>query len=79
MKELEGLLLRARRQTLGDVLARTAARMPEKEALAFEGKRVTYMELDHFESNSPSIFAGRLGEGRFGDSHVKKQFGFCDR
>lgn len=35
LKELEGLLLRARRQTLGDVLARTAARMPEKEALAF--------------------------------------------
>ncbi len=37
---------RARRNTLGDILARTAARYPDKLALVYEDKRLTYREFN---------------------------------
>jgi fatty-acyl-CoA synthase len=40
------VVTRARRQTLADVLRRTARRLPHKPALFFEGQTWTYAELD---------------------------------
>lgn len=44
--ELEKLLERARRNTLGDLLARTRDRMPDKFAIAYKEERLNYAELD---------------------------------
>src|SRR5699024_6743295 len=43
---LDKLLARARRNTLGDLLARTRDRMPDKLALAYQNQRLSYAELD---------------------------------
>ncbi|AXI11120.1 acyl-CoA synthetase [Oceanobacillus zhaokaii] len=40
------MLERARRNTLGDILARTRDRMPDKFAFAYQEKRLNYEELD---------------------------------
>ncbi|GGJ70541.1 fatty acyl-CoA synthetase [Virgibacillus salexigens] len=40
------MIQRARRNTLSDILSRTAARMPDKNAIAYNGVTVTYKELD---------------------------------
>lgn len=37
---------RARRNTIGDLLSRSAARYPDKLALAFRGERLTYAQFD---------------------------------
>ncbi len=37
---------RARRNTVGDLLSRSAARYPDKLALVFQGERLTYAQLD---------------------------------
>ncbi|WP_198023312.1 acyl-CoA synthetase [Virgibacillus sp. SK37] len=44
--ELDQLLQRVRRNTLGDLLARTAERTPDKFAIAYNKLRLTYKELD---------------------------------
>lgn len=38
---------RARRNTLGDLLTRTAARNPDKQAFLYTDRKVTYKELDY--------------------------------
>lgn len=40
------LIQRTRRNTLGDLLTRTVARYPEKLALVFQDRQLTYRELD---------------------------------
>src|SRR5690625_8039374 len=37
---------RARRNTLGDILTRTAARVPNKQAFIFRNREITYQGLD---------------------------------
>ena len=54
--ELNSMLERARRNTLGDVLARTRARMPDKIALAYRGRHVTYEGLDHLVNQTAHQF-----------------------
>jgi len=44
--------------TLATLLAETAARVPDRPALAFEGRRVTYAELDALAEAAPA--AGRV-------------------
>lgn len=44
--EREGEISRARRNTIGDAVRRSAAREPGKDALVFGGRRWTYAELD---------------------------------
>ncbi|QTM99565.1 long-chain-fatty-acid--CoA ligase [Sediminibacillus dalangtanensis] len=41
-----GLLERARRNTLSDLLVRTSSRYPDKPAVQYQGKRLTYGQLD---------------------------------
>lgn len=41
--------------TLATLLAETAARVPERVALAFEGSRVTYAELDAMTESGPPV------------------------
>lgn len=56
MDELTNLLERARRNTLGDILARTRDRMPEKFALAYRDKRLNYEELDDLVNQTAFVF-----------------------
>ncbi|SDJ69252.1 fatty acyl-CoA synthetase [Sediminibacillus albus] len=44
--ELEKVLQRARRNTLSDILTRTASRMPDKPAVAYNQQRLTYKQLN---------------------------------
>lgn len=53
---LDQLLERARRNTLGDLLARTRERMPEKFALAYREKRLNYEELDDLVNQTAHAF-----------------------
>ncbi|NCU17773.1 acyl-CoA synthetase [Pallidibacillus pasinlerensis] len=46
LQELDVMLKRIRRNTLGDILARTRDRLPDKIAIAYKGTRLTYAELD---------------------------------
>ncbi|WP_084268617.1 acyl-CoA synthetase [Oceanobacillus damuensis] len=43
---LQKMVERARRNTLGDLLARTRDRLPDKFAIVYKNKRLTYAELD---------------------------------
>jgi fatty-acyl-CoA synthase len=56
LDELSGLLKRARRNTLGDILARTRERFPEKFALAYRDKRLNYEELDDLVNQTAFAF-----------------------
>ena len=53
---LDKLLERARRNTLGDLLARTRERMPEKFAFAYKEKRLNYKELDDLVNQTAHAF-----------------------
>ncbi|MGY0693776.1 acyl-CoA synthetase [Virgibacillus sp. FSP13] len=54
--ELTSLLQRARRNTLGDLLARTRDRTPEKFAIKYEDKHLTYAELDDLVNQTARAF-----------------------
>ena len=45
MQEIDQTITRARRNTIGDALRRSAARNPEKDALIFGERRWSYTEL----------------------------------
>ena len=45
-REIDSTVTRARRNTIGDAVRRSAARNPEKDALIFGGWRWSYAELD---------------------------------
>ncbi|MRG87849.1 long-chain-fatty-acid--CoA ligase [Salinibacillus xinjiangensis] len=50
------MLKRARRNTLGDLLARTKERDPEKFAIAYKGVRLNYGELDDVVNQTAHAF-----------------------
>ncbi|QKY71555.1 long-chain-fatty-acid--CoA ligase [Lentibacillus sp. CBA3610] len=50
------MLDRARRNTLGDLLARTRDRMPEKFAFVYDGQRLNYAELDDLVNQTARAF-----------------------
>lgn len=54
--DLNRMLKRARRNTLGDLLARTRDRTPEKFALAYDGQRLNYAELDDLVNQTARAF-----------------------
>ncbi|MFB4166985.1 acyl-CoA synthetase [Virgibacillus sp. JSM 102003] len=54
--DLGKMLQRARRNTLGDLLARTRDRMPEKLAITYEGQRLNYAELDNLVNQTAHAF-----------------------
>ncbi|WP_106498197.1 acyl-CoA synthetase [Lentibacillus sp. Marseille-P4043] len=54
--ELTSLLQRARRNTLGDLLARTRDRTPEKLAIKYEDEHLTYAELDDLVNQTARAF-----------------------
>ncbi|WP_246202564.1 fatty acyl-CoA synthetase [Virgibacillus doumboii] len=54
--DLSRMLERARRNTLGDLLARTRDRMPEKFAVAYDGQRLNYAELDDLVNQTAHAF-----------------------
>ncbi|GEN45605.1 fatty acyl-CoA synthetase [Alkalibacillus haloalkaliphilus] len=56
MNDLNQMLKRTRRNTLGDLLLRTRERMPEKFALAYEGQRLNYAELDDLVNQTAHAF-----------------------
>ena len=45
-QQIDRAITRARRNTIGDAVRRSAARGPEKEALIFGERRWSYAELD---------------------------------
>lgn len=54
--DLEKMLQRARRNTLGDLLARTRERTPTKFAFAYENRRLNYEELDNIVNQTARAF-----------------------
>ncbi len=54
--DLTAVLERARRNTLGDLLTRTKERTPNKFALAFNERRLTYGELDQVVNQTANAF-----------------------
>ncbi|CDO02844.1 Long-chain-fatty-acid--CoA ligase [Oceanobacillus picturae] len=50
------LLKRARRNTLGDLLERTKERNPDKNAIAYKGEWITYSELDNMVNQTANAF-----------------------
>src|SRR4028118_1018340 len=46
MREIDYTIVRARRNTIGDAIRRSAARSPENDALIFGERRWSYAELD---------------------------------
>lgn len=61
---LEKLLKRARRNTIGDLLARTRDRYPLKFAIAFEDRRLNYEELDNLVNQTANAFTeDGMGKG----------------
>ncbi|WP_174616136.1 fatty acyl-CoA synthetase [Virgibacillus ihumii] len=54
--DLNRMLKRARRNTLGDLLARTRDRMPEKFALAYGSQWLNYAELDDLVNQTAHAF-----------------------
>lgn len=54
--ELGIQLERARRNTLGDLLTRTKERTPDKFALAYNDRRLTYEELDYAVNQTANAF-----------------------
>ncbi|MFC4559067.1 acyl-CoA synthetase [Virgibacillus kekensis] len=55
-EDLHRMLERARRNTLGDLLARTRDRMPEKFAVNYDGQRLSYAELDNLVNQTAHAF-----------------------
>lgn len=55
-EELGKMLSRARRNTLGDLLARTRDRTPEKFAFAYRTERLNYAELDDRVNQTARVF-----------------------
>ncbi|MFD2042882.1 acyl-CoA synthetase [Ornithinibacillus salinisoli] len=53
---LNKMLERARRNTLGDLLARTRERVPDKFALAYGKQRLNYAELDDLVNQTANAF-----------------------
>ncbi|MGP4072299.1 acyl-CoA synthetase [Piscibacillus sp. B03] len=56
MIDLDKLLTRARRNTLGDLLTRTRERYPDKFAIAYKDARLTYSELDDLVNQTAYAF-----------------------
>ncbi len=57
-------LIRARRNTLGDILRRSRARYPDKMALSFEDEVVTYEQLDQLVNQAArAVIAKGLQKG----------------
>ncbi|MFD2638575.1 acyl-CoA synthetase [Piscibacillus salipiscarius] len=56
LDQLDGVLTRARRQTLGDLLTRTRERYPDKFAIAYRDQRLTYQELDDLVNQTAHAF-----------------------
>jgi fatty-acyl-CoA synthase len=55
---------RARRDTMGDLLYRSAARYPDRVAVAYDDLRVTYAELDETANRAANALAERgVGKG----------------
>ena len=50
------MLKKVRRNTLGDILARTRARLPNKFAIAYKENRLTYAELDDLVNQTAHAF-----------------------
>jgi fatty-acyl-CoA synthase len=46
MQEVDSTVMRARRNTIGDAVRRSAGRNPEKDAVVFGGRRWSYAEFD---------------------------------
>jgi fatty-acyl-CoA synthase len=57
--QLSATIARARRQSIGDLLARSAARTPTRTALVYGGLRQTYAELDATVNRMANALAGR--------------------
>ncbi|WP_235000375.1 acyl-CoA synthetase [Virgibacillus dakarensis] len=57
--QLSSMLQRARRNTLGDILARTRDRTPDKFAVKYEDKRLTYAELDDLVNQTAHGFLAK--------------------
>lgn len=53
---MSGILQRTRRNTLGDLLARTRDRTPDKLAFTYLDKQVTYAELDELVNQTARAF-----------------------
>ncbi|HET6547400.1 MAG TPA: AMP-binding protein, partial [Solirubrobacter sp.] len=53
------LVARARRDTMGDLLYRSAARYPDRIAVAYEDLRVSYAELDETANRVANALAER--------------------
>ncbi|WP_404451572.1 acyl-CoA synthetase [Virgibacillus necropolis] len=56
---LSNMLERARRNTLGDLLARTRDREPDKPAITYDEHRLTYAELDDIVNQTAHAFIER--------------------
>lgn len=54
--ELDKLINRVRRNTLGDLLTRTSERYPDKNAIAYKNERLTYKELDNLVNKTANGF-----------------------
>ncbi|MFC4024608.1 acyl-CoA synthetase [Oceanobacillus longus] len=54
--DLRKIVSRARRNTLGDLLDRTKDRMPDKFAIAYNNKRLTFSELDDLVNQTAQSF-----------------------
>ena len=50
------MIMRARRNTLGDILTRTTARSPEKLAFIFQERQVTYQQLEDLVNQTAQGF-----------------------
>jgi fatty-acyl-CoA synthase len=64
MTETDPMIRRARSQQLGDILRRSAARLPNKTALVFREQTDSFMELDTAVNRAANAFAERdVGKG----------------
>lgn len=57
MTNTQHQILRARSQQLGDLLRRSATRMPDKLALAFRNHRDSFAELDEVVNRTANALA----------------------
>lgn len=64
LEDLGDSIERSRRQTLSDLLTRTKARLPNKVALVYQGKRMTYKELDQLVNQTAhQCLLDNIGQG----------------
>src|SRR5690625_2476242 len=54
--EMENMIARARRHTLGDLLARTRDKAPDKFALAYQEQRLNYAQFDDLVNQTAQGF-----------------------